>query len=412
MNPNAITIGLSPNVEPDDVWRAIGMFCSPWRWRDGDSVSGVEQWFQQRFAVRDAVSFNSGRSAMLALLQAFGIGSGDEVIVQAFTCVAVADPILWAGATPRYADIDVTYTMDPSSLQKCISKKTKAIVVQHTFGYPAQMYTIKKIAQKHCLILIEDCCHSLGATNDGKPVGSVGDAAFFSFGRDKVISSVFGGMAIISNEHHHQQQKLRSYQRQLRLPKNFWIFQQLLHPLISDLVLPIYASGIGKMILFLCQKLHLLSFPVYPEEKKGGQPDVFPTRYPNALAYLAWGQLQKLERYNAHRQQIAAYYEKKLASCPAVSLIPWSAESIYLRFTVRSSQRNALMAAAKKKSMILGNWYANVIDPPGVDYGKIGYVRGSCPQAENMAADCLNLPTYPRMNFADAKRVVSLLTAV
>ena len=120
------------------------------------------------------------------------IGEGDEVLVQAFTCVAVPNSVLWAQATPVYADIDATLNIDPIDVEKKITNRTKAIIVQHTFGIPADMDALVALAKKHNILLIEDCAHSLGATYKGKKVGTFGDAAFFSFGRDKVVSSVFG----------------------------------------------------------------------------------------------------------------------------------------------------------------------------------------------------------------------------
>ncbi len=193
-----ITISLSPNTEADDVFLAVKTIIQPLLWKTGKATSDAEQWFRNYFSVEQAVSFNSGRSALLAILKAFGIGEGDEVLVQAFTCVAVPNSVLWAGAKPVFVDIDATLNMDPKDAEKKITKNTKALIVQHTFGVPAQMDKIIALAKKHHLILIEDCAHALGATYKGKKVGTFGDAAFFSFGRDKVVSSVFGGMAIIN----------------------------------------------------------------------------------------------------------------------------------------------------------------------------------------------------------------------
>src|SRR3989344_786624 len=97
-----ISASLSPNTETEDVWLAIKTLCSPWRWRSGAQTEAVESWFKKYFNVSTAVSFNSGRSALFALLKAFDIGVGDEVLVQAFTCVAVPNSVLWAGAKPIF----------------------------------------------------------------------------------------------------------------------------------------------------------------------------------------------------------------------------------------------------------------------------------------------------------------------
>ena len=119
--------------------------------------------------------------------------------------------------------------------------------------------------------MIEDCAHALGASYQAKQLGTFGDAAFFSFGRDKIISSVFGGMAITNNKG--LGKKITQYHEKLAFPSYFWIFQQLLHPFISSVSLRFFETfDIGKAILYLAQKLQLLSLPVYREEKSSIKP--------------------------------------------------------------------------------------------------------------------------------------------
>ena len=117
------------------------------------------------------------------------------------------------------------------------------------------------IAKKHKVFVIEDCAHALGAVYKGKKVGTIGDAAFFSFGRDKIISSVFGGAAIAKNRQ--AAQRLEIIEHALPNPSFFWIFQQLCHPVTMSVILPFYKSGIGKILLVLLQQLHFLSFPLF-----------------------------------------------------------------------------------------------------------------------------------------------------
>jgi len=394
MNPfkKIISASLSPNTQSDDVLRALTILLQPRKWLDGPSIKGTEQWFEQHFPKTVAASFNSGRSALLAILTAFGIGKGDEVLVQAFTCVAVPNSILWAGAKPIFADIDGSLNIDVRDAEYKISPKTRAIIVQHTLGVPADMDAITAFAKKHKLLLIEDCAHSLGAQYNGKPVGQIGDAAFFSFGRDKVVSSVFGGLAIIQKKHKNEVKKLVDFQKNLRYPSNFWIWQQLLHPIVFSLVLPTYNMGFGKLLLFVCQKLKLLSFPVYAEEKCAIKPDDFPKKYPNALAYLLELQLTKLESLNNHRKHIAGYYQERLKKL-GIHPLQLREGAVYLRLPLLVSNPKSTLSAAKKSGILLGNWYHNTIDPVGVIFENIGYRRGLCPNAEKAAAHIINLPT-------------------
>lgn len=412
MFKSPIAIGLSPNTQSDDFWEALKTIFQPWLWQSGKALGKVENWFEEYLAVDEVFLFNSGRSALLAVLNSFEIGLGDEVLIQAFTCVAVPDPIIWSGAKPVYVDIDETLNIDPRLIEKHITDKTKAIIVQHTFGIPAKIELIKKIAQKYNLILIEDCAHSLGSEISGKKVGTFGDAAIFSFGRDKVISSVFGGMAIINSQPKAGRplaEKLREFHKRIKYPSYFWIFQQLLHPIFFSLILPLYNIYLGKFILVILQKLSLLSKPIYKEETSGGKPEIFPKRYPNALALFLLTQLQKLEIYNKRRVQIAHYYYKELSDKTNIKMPFKINGSNYLRFNIMTNKAKEIFSNAKRNKIILGNWYRNVIDPMGVNFGKIGYKIGSCPMAEKVATLSVNLPTYPKLSQMDLDKIISLI---
>ena len=403
-----ISPSLSPNTEADDVWLARKTILMPWTWHHGNAVDQVEQWFCRYFSVSEAVSFNSARSALLGILKSFGIGTGDEVLVQAFTCVAVPNSVLWTGAKPVFVDIDATFNMDVRDAEKKMSPKTKAIIVQHTFGIPANMNQLVAFAKKHNVYLIEDCAHSLGATYQGKKIGSFGDAAFFSFGRDKVISSVWGGMAIISGKWKVESGKLKEYEKSLPMPSIFWIFQQLLHPIAFSFILASYNIWIGKIFLYGLQKVRFLSRPVYSEEKRCKKPADFPARFPNALAVLALNQLHKLDNYSETRKTAASYYMTRLRSVSGYTLPREVAGSIYLRFPVLVDDPIRMIALCKRNGVLLGDWYHHVIDPAGVSFDAVGYVRGSCPNAEIAALHIINLPT--RVTKAEAAYVAALLS--
>jgi dTDP-4-amino-4,6-dideoxygalactose transaminase len=403
-----ISASLSPNTESEDVLAALAMVMQPWKWRQGAFTGTVTAWFEKQFAGYRAFAYNSGRAALTDILSAYGITTGDEVLVQAFTCVAVPNAVLWAGATPIYVDVDGSLNIDVTDAAKKITKKTRAIIVQHTLGITADMTAICAFAKKHSLLVIEDCAHALGGTHEGKQIGSIGDAAFFSFGRDKVLSSVFGGMAIIRSSDTHATTRMQEIQRALQDAPIFWIFQQLLHPIIFSIVLPLYTTGIGKGMLWFFQRLRLLSFPVYAEEKCGEKPSIFPSRYPSALAYLLIPQLRKLDRYNARRSSRAAEYIRELKKNTDVELLKYPGGSIFLRLPICISNPGTFIQKAKRKGILIGNWYQNTIDPAGVDFSAVGYTKGSCPQAESYATRVINLPT--NVSQEDASRVLSLFS--
>ncbi|KKR48319.1 MAG: DegT/DnrJ/EryC1/StrS aminotransferase [Candidatus Curtissbacteria bacterium GW2011_GWA1_40_16] len=404
-----IVIGLSPNLFYKDLIETFKIIFQPWKWKFGNSIQKVEDWAENYFNVSQAISFNAGRSALYTSLKALDLKPNDEVMLQAFTCVAVPNAVIWADLKSVFVDINDSLNIDTKDASLKLTPNTKALIVQHTFGIPGNMDEIVKFCQNHKLYLIEDCAHSLGATYNGKQVGTFGDVAVFSFGRDKIISSVFGGMAITNNKH--IATKITQLQGNLAYPGNFWIFQQLLHPIITFVSLSLYSFfNLGKLILYLSQKLHLLSMPVYNQEKRGDRPDIFPKKFPNALAYLAINQLKQLEQMNEKRQKIAKQYYNNLDK--SKFLLPKiNNEAVYLRYNVLINNANQVRDQLKKQRIVLGNWYHNIIDPEGIDFGHIGYKKGSCSKAEIMAKMSLNLPTSPILKHNQIQKLISLLNS-
>lgn len=409
MTLRPIAIGLSPNTFLDDYAVAFKTLLKPWRWQSGDAVTEVENWFAAYLSTADVVSFNAGRSALLGILSALNISRGDEVLIQAFTCVAVPNSIVWNHATPVFVDIDDSFNIDLSDAQKKITPQTKALIVQHTFGIPAEMSKIVAFCKKNKLLLIEDCAHALGATYKEKKCGTFGDAAFFSFGRDKIVSSVFGGVGVIYDSA--KQPLLRMYQQKLAQPKTRWIVQQLLHPLLFSLILPLYnVFSLGKGIIWISMKVGLLSYPVYEAEKKGLRPNDFPKKFPNALAMLALNQLKKLEQLNQRRKEITQKYEKAFAS-QKIKTQTSCEGSIFLRFSILTPRADELRFKAKRHGVLLGNWYHHVVDPKG--YAREKYYReGSCIQAESTATRVVNLPTYPTLTNEQVDIVINLVHSI
>ena len=406
-----ISISLSPNTEPDDILAALRLYVQPWRWKRGKAIEEFEQEFGDYLKVSHAVSFNSGRSAFLALLESLDLKKEDEVLIQAFTCNAVSNPVLWAGLKPIYVDCAQDYNMSPVDLEHKITPRSRVVIVQHTFGLPADMEKIQEICIKHNLILLEDCAHALGASYKGKKVGTFGKASFFSFSRDKVISCVYGGMAATSDSV--LAEKLRLYQKDIGYPSLLWIKQQVLHPwLMNLLILPTYRI-FGKYILIAAQWIHMLSKAVHKKEKRGSQPGYFPKALPNVLAILGSRQFKKLERFNNHRREIAEKYRALLAHTQYQAVDAKQHEgNIFLRFPVRHPKAHEIIKKAWKQNLLLGDWYTTVIAPHDTHIEKMGYIRGSCPVAEELAKTTLNLPTHIRITKKDIEKIIIFLKLI
>jgi dTDP-4-amino-4,6-dideoxygalactose transaminase len=402
-----ISISLSPNVQRDDVFLTLKTILSPWTWKNGKEVKELEDAFKNFFSVYQAFSFNSGRSSLMAILYALNIGADDEVLIQAYTCNAVSNSIIWSGAKPVYVDIkgDDDLTIDIDDLEKKITKKSKAIIIQHTFGFIADVDKVLVLAKKYNLRIVEDCAHTLGAEYRGKKIGSFGDASFFSFGRDKVISSVFGGMVLTDNAGFAE--RINEFQKKCGNPSNFWIFKQLLHPIIFSLALPVYNFfGLGKIIILFFQKIGLLSKAVTKGESQGRKPEYFPFVLPSALAVLAMNQFKKADKFNKHRQEIADFYEKHLGNQNHLE----KKNMFLLKYPIVVKSPKALIRRARAENIILNDgWFGSPIAPLGTNLLKMHYNIGSCPKAEKASESILNLPTHVNISLKQAEKILKCI---
>lgn len=179
----------------------------------GSQTQTFENMFSRFIGTKYAVATSSCTSALQIVLAEYELSRQDEVITTPFTWESTITAIIYAGATPVFADIDSeTFNIDPNSIIKKVTKRTKGIVVVHYAGMPCNMDEIKQIAKAHKLFIIEDSAHALGSEYDNKKTGSLGDAACFSFGSTKVITTGEGGMITTNNERKFNRYKiLRNY---------------------------------------------------------------------------------------------------------------------------------------------------------------------------------------------------------
>jgi perosamine synthetase len=402
-----VHISLSPNVQADDVRVALRRLFSWWSWSERGDLAPLVRAFSERFKNDRVYFLSSGRGALFLAMRALALKPGDEVVVQAFTCNAVVNPVRWAGATPVYVDIDGTFNIDVSKLRDVLTERTRAVVVQHTFGIPARIDEIIAIAKERNIAVIEDCAHALGATYRGTAVGTFGDMSIFSFGRDKVISSVFGGALLVNNAAFNN--GVAGEYEKLKTPAMRWVLQQLVHPPFSWFALKTYRFG-GKYMLIAAQKLHILSRVVTQGERVGEQAPRMLKKMPRAFAALALNQFKKLNVLNRHRRMLAAVYEHALSDNPYFGLVSGYDEgSMFLRYPVTHNDAPEILLAARRRGMVLGDWYREIIAPEGTDLAAMRYRTGSCSTAESRASRIINLPTNIRTSEKDAQRIVDFL---
>ncbi len=391
-----ISISFSPNFQSDDIALAVRLLFRTCNTKK--PLDTFRKEFRKYIGSSYVALFSSGRAGMYYCLKALGVGKGDEVLVQAFTCVSVPDAILWTGAVPVFVDVKrETYNVDPEDFEKKITPHSKAVIVQHTFGIPANIKVVQSIARRHGLVVIEDCAHALGGSLHSLPLGSFGDLAVFSFGRDKMISSVFGGAVCVKDKK--TAKVLKEFEDHLLTPTLFFVYQQLFYLIIYAISLPFYNIGLGKIILRATSMFGLLSKAIRPEERRGKMPPFIHYAFPQKLGCLLFHQWKKIEIFTRHRKAISEIYIKKL-SLPLKSYP-------YIRVPFVVKNKIAFLDRAKRFGIHLGNWYRSPIDPSGKDATVFHYKK--CKEAEFLAEHTVNLPTHINIKKMDAEKIIAFI---
>lgn len=202
--------------DEQDLKNMAEVIRSGMHWAEGLKIREFEERIARYIGTKYCLVFNSGTSGLHALLLAYGIREGDEVIVPSFTFIATANAPLFVGARPVFADIEEeTFGLDPADVERKITSKTKAIIPIHYGGCPCKIKELRKLANRHNLLLIEDIAESFGAKIGHKKVGLFGNAAMLSFCQNKIITTGEGGAAVTNSKKIYEKLKLiRSHGRE------------------------------------------------------------------------------------------------------------------------------------------------------------------------------------------------------
>ena len=286
---------------------------------DGPAIGALRSLLIDTYRIEDALVCASGRLALEIALRACLIKAGDEVIVPAFCCSAIVLPILAVGALPVLADCDTELNLTAKTVDAAITKKTRAIVVPHLFGNPAEIGAIVELARGKDVRVIDDAAQALGATIDGRFVGSFGDLGILSFGAEKICFGLGGGAVVSHN------------QNSLNEPARFDLGLPLLLPTLRNLASTVVRRRWRRWTLPL---LKLLSHEQSPDPEAPPGP-YRKERLPNLNAAVARALLQSLhENIAARRVRVRAYGEL-LGNEQRIELIPHRPGSACLTQVVR-----------------------------------------------------------------------------
>jgi perosamine synthetase len=341
--------------------------------RSGQLAQGpVVAEFEDRFAaahdVGHAIAVNNGTTALVATLEALGIGAGDEVITTPFTFVATLNAILESGATARFADIGEDFCLLPEAVESLIGERTRAVVPVHLYGLPADMPRYERLAQDRGLALVEDAAQAHGARVGGRAVGSFG-VGCFSFYATKNITSGEGGMVTTNDA---------GLADRLRVLRN---------------------QGMRAR---------------YQYEMAGHN-----YRLTDLQAAVALPQLLRLDETNAARRANAAYLTERLGALPGLRVprVPAGREHVFHQYTVQITpdapvDRDGFVAAMSARGVATGIYYPRLVHDYDSYRDHPRVVADPTPVAEAAATRTVSLPVHPHLRPDDLERIVDAVTEV
>lgn len=333
---------------------------STWISSKGEYLDRFERGFADFVAAREGIAVCNGTVALHLALAALGIGSGDEVIVPTFTYVASVNAITYTGATPVFVDSEPDYwNLDPTLIDGLVTANTKAILVVHLYGHPADMDPIMEIGRRHRIPVLEDAAEAHGARYRGRCVGSIGHAGAFSFFGNKIITTGEGGMVVTNDED------------------------------------------------FAATCRHLRGQGVSPSRTYWHDVVGFNYRMTNVAAAIGVAQLERVDEVLARKRHIAALYRGRLEGVAGVTLqreAEWASAVWWMvSILVDPDVRDALMQFMSENGVETRPFFYPAHQLPM--YAN----KGSYPVAEKLGASGINLPSFPELTEAEVDLVCGLV---
>lgn len=347
----------------DEVLKAIGECLEGMQLFLGPNVQAFETEWADYCRVSQCVGLASGTDALVLLLKACGVGRGDEVITSPFTFFATVEAIGHVGATPVFVDIDPqTYCLNPSLLEAAVTARTRAVIPVHLYGHPAEMDPINAIARRHGLRVFEDAAQAHGAEYEGRRIGSLADAAAFSFYFTKNLGT-YGEAGAVTTDDEGIAQALRELRNHGETSK-------------------------------------------YVHDRIG-----YNNRLDEIQAAILRIRLPLLDEYNSRRREIAARYNEALSDTSLIlpSEASW-AKHVYHLYVVRSTRRNALAEHLTEREIGFSLHYRCPCHlQPAVT--ELTGKPPSLPVAESAAEQVLGLPMYPQLTDEQQDYVIEAVRA-
>ncbi len=360
----------SPDITDSEIDAVVSVLRSA-RLSLGPRMEAFESSVAEYVRMPHAVAVSSGTAGLHLSLLALGIGEGDEVIVPSFAFIAAANVIRYVRGTPVFVDIErSTLNMSPAAVEAAITSRTRALMVVHTFGVPADLDALLDIARRHKLLVIEDACEALGAEYRGQPVGSFGDAAVFAFYPNKQITTGEGGMIVTRNSS--LARELRALRNQGRFDSDDWLQHSVL--------------GYNYRL----SELHCA---------------------------LGCAQMSRLPEILGRRRAVAQMYARELTDSPLLVLPlkdPPHARTSWFVYVVRLQteaplSRDAVIARMHQRGIQCGRYFAPIHRQPAY---AVMQPHASLPETEAVSLQTIALPFFTNLRESTITFVAQSLLAI
>jgi len=357
-----------PDISQADIDAVVAVLRTP-HLSLGPKVPEFEKAFADYLGVRRAVAVNSGTSALHLVVRALGLGPGDEMITSPFSFVASANCALFEGARPVLVDIDeATWNLDVAKLPAAITDRTRLLLPVHIFGRPTPMDRVMEIAEAHGIAVVEDACEAIGATYQGRKVGTFGRAATFAFYPNKQMTTGEGGMIVTDDD------------------------------AVADLCMSLRNQGRDAGAGWLAHARLGYNY-----------------RLSDINCALGLAQLARLPEFLRMRSDVARRYLEKLADFEELVLpVPYTdGELSWFVFVVRladrftQEHRDAVLESLCRDGIGCNNYFTPIHLQPF--YRDLGYKPGDFPVCEKVSARTIALPFYNRLTEKDQDVVVACL---
>jgi perosamine synthetase len=376
--------------------------------------------FEAAFAARHglgpahAIAAAYGRIAFYYMLKALDLPPGSEIIFPSLTFWVVPELARVAGLTVVFADVDpATFNMDPDSVERMITDKTRAIVPTHLYGLPCDMDRLLAIAGKHNLIVLEDCAHALGALYKGRPVGTFGAGALFSFQTLKPLNCYGGGLALVADAA--VAAKVRATVEALPWPSEKRVTERLLMGRLQRIFMKPWVFSISLFPILWVSALIDANPDVFLWEKirsLSPLPPQYTERFPNVQAAIGLLALERLDGWTHQAQANAAYMNQRLAGVPGIQLplAPPDRTHVYYQYCVigpEGPQRDELVVRCVRRGVDIETLHVDV--PPDMEL--FGSVAAEANGARR-AAQAMQIPVHSGLRRDQIERVATVVRDV